>query len=84
MEAGVNRLAHHFRRAGLAEGDSIAVVMENNEHIHAVMWAARRIGLYYALINTHLTAAEAAYIVANSGAKAVIGSRTTRPVRGAR
>jgi long-chain acyl-CoA synthetase len=80
MEGGANRLAHHFRAAGLGEGDSIAVVMENNEHLHAVMWAARRIGLYYALINTHLTAAEAAYIVANSGAKAVIGSRATRPV----
>src|SRR5262249_14796523 len=80
MEAGANRLAHHFRRAGLGEGDTIAVVMENNEHFHAIMWAARRIGLYYALINTHLTAAEAAYIVANSGAKALIGSRATRPV----
>ncbi len=49
--------------------------MENNEHIHAVMWAARRSGLYYALINTHLTPAEAAYIIDNSGAKAIIGSR---------
>ncbi|MGH7043842.1 MAG: AMP-binding protein, partial [Acetobacteraceae bacterium] len=80
MEAGANRLAHHFRHAGLVEGDAIAIVMENNEHLHTVMWAARRIGLYYALINTHLTAAEAGYIVANSGAKAVIGSRATRPV----
>jgi len=37
--------------------------MENNEHMHAVMWAARRCGLYYALVNTHLTAVEAADIV---------------------
>ncbi len=80
MEARANRLAHHFRDAGLREGDAVAVVMENNEHIHAVMWAARRVGLYYALINTHLTAAEAAYIVADSGAKAVIGSCATRSV----
>src|SRR6202165_6153714 len=75
LEARANRLAHHFRSAGLREGDTIAAVMENNEHIHAVMWAARRSGLYYALINTHLTAPEAAYIVDNSGAKAIIGSR---------
>ena len=54
--------------------------MENNEHLHAVMWAARRSGLYYAVINTHLTAAEAAYIIDNSGAKAVIGSRQMRKV----
>ncbi|VEG46663.1 acyl-CoA synthetase [Mycolicibacterium flavescens] len=75
LEARANRLAHHFRQSGLVEGDTVAVLMENNEHLHAVMWAARRSGLYYAVINTHLTAAEAAYIVDNSGAKAVIGSQ---------
>ena len=70
LEARANRLAHYFRQAGLREGDSVAILMENNEHIHAVMWAARRSGLYYVPINTHLTAAEAAYIIDNSGAKA--------------
>jgi long-chain acyl-CoA synthetase len=74
LEARANRLAHGFRRAGLREGDTIAILMENNEHIHAVMWGARRSGLYYVPINTHLTAAEAAYIVDNSSAKAIIGS----------
>ena len=66
LEARANRLAHLFRQAGLREGDSVAILMENNEHIHAVMWAARRSGLYYVPINTHLTAAEAAYIIDNS------------------
>ena len=80
MEARANRLAHMFRAAGLREGDTVAAILENNEHVHPVMWAARRSGLYYSLINTHLTAAEAAYIVDNSGAKAVIGSRVTRPI----
>jgi fatty-acyl-CoA synthase len=80
LEARANRLAHCFRQAGLREGDTVAAIMENNEHVHAVMWAARRSGLYYALINTHLTAAEAAYIVDNSGARAVIGSRALRTV----
>lgn len=80
LEQRANRLAHYWRAAGLREGDTVAVIMENNEHAHAVMWAARRSGLYYALINTHLTAAEAAYIVDNSGAKAVIGSRAMRAV----
>ncbi|MGE2731535.1 fatty-acid--CoA ligase FadD4 [Mycolicibacterium vaccae] len=74
LEARANRLAHLFRGAGLVEGDAVAILMENNEHIHAVMWAARRAGLYYVPINTHLTAAEAAYIVDNSSAKAVVGS----------
>jgi fatty-acyl-CoA synthase len=80
LEERANRLAHFWRAAGLREGDTVAVVMENNEHIHAVMWAARRSGLYYALINTHLTSAEAAYIVENSGAKAVVGSCAMRAV----
>ncbi len=80
MEARANRLAHRFRRAGLVEGDTVAVLMENNEHLHAVMWAARRSGLYYAVISTHLTPPEAAYIIDNSGAKAVIGSQAMRKV----
>src|SRR5271170_5069404 len=78
MEARANRLAHHFRQAGLREGDTVAILMENNEHIHAVMWAARRSGLYYVPISTHLTAAEAAYIIDNSSAKAIIGSDALR------
>jgi len=78
LEARANRLAHRFRQAGLREGDTVAILMENNEHIHAVMWAARRSGLYYVPINTHLTAAEAAYIVDNSSAKAIIGSAELR------
>ncbi len=74
MEARANQLAHLFRQAGLREGDSVAILIENNEHFHTVLWAARRSGLYYVPINTHLTAAEAAYIIDNSEAKAVVGS----------
>ena len=78
LEARANRLAHFFRKHGLREGDAVAILMENNEHYHAVMWAARRCGLYYVPINTHLTAAEAAYIIDNSGAKAIVGSAALR------
>jgi long-chain acyl-CoA synthetase len=80
LEARANRLAHYFRKAGLREGDTVAILMENNEHIHAVMWAARRSGLYYVPINTHLTAPEAAYIIDNSSAKAIIGSAALRKI----
>src|SRR6201992_1330240 len=78
LEARANRLAHRFRKADLREGDTIAILMENNEHINAVMWPARRSGMYYVPINTHLTPAEAAYIIDNSGAKAIIGSAALR------
>lgn len=80
LEASANRLAHYLRRRGLAAGDTIAVAMENNEHIHAVMWAARRSGLYYTLINTQLRTAEISYIVGDSGAKAIISSAAMRAV----
>ncbi|VBA45169.1 Long-chain-fatty-acid--CoA ligase FadD13 [Mycobacterium attenuatum] len=78
LEARANRLAHRFRQAGLREGDVVAILMENNEHIHAIMWAARRSGLYYVPINTHLTPVEAAYVVENSGAGAIVGSAALR------
>ena len=80
LESRANQLAHAFRSAGLVEGDVVAVLMENNEHFHAVMWAARRSGLYYVPVNSHLAAPEAAYIVDNSGAKAIIGSAKMRHV----
>ncbi|HZQ33142.1 MAG TPA: fatty-acid--CoA ligase FadD4 [Mycobacterium sp.] len=80
LEARANRLAHLFRAAGLREGDTVAAILENNEHVHPLLWAARRSGLYYTVINTHLTPAEAAYIIDNSGAKAVMGSRAMRDV----
>ena len=80
LEARANQLAHLFRSAGLVEGDAVAILMENSEHIHPVMWGARRAGLYYVPINTHLTAAEVAYIVDNSQAKAIVGSGGLRDV----
>lgn len=80
LEPRANRLAHHFRAAGLREGDTVAVLMENNQHMHAVLWAARRCGLYYATVSTQLTAPEAAYIIENCGARAIIGSAGTKHV----
>jgi long-chain acyl-CoA synthetase len=80
LEARANQLAHHFRQVGLREGDVVAVMMENNEHILAVMWAARRAGLYYVLANTHLKPAEAAYILNDCAAKAVVASAATAPL----
>lgn len=80
LDAGSNRLAHFLRRSGLVAGDTVAVLMENNEHVHIAMWAAKRSGLYYTLVNTHLSLSEIAYIVADSGAKAIISSRAMRSV----
>ncbi|WP_156746549.1 AMP-binding protein, partial [Mycobacterium sp. E1715] len=78
LEAGANKLAHFLRRSELAAGDTIAILMENNEHIHTAMWAAKRSGFYYTLVNTNLSHSEIAYVVADSGAKAIVSSRLMR------
>ncbi len=80
LDSDANRLAHHLHDAGLVPGDGLAVLMENNRHMHAVLWAARRCGLYYTPINTHLTTAEIAYIVADCGAKAIVSSSALREI----
>jgi fatty-acyl-CoA synthase len=80
LENRANRLARFLRGAGLSAGDTVAILMENNEHVHAAMWAARRSGLYYTMVNSHLSTSEIAYIIDDSGAKAVISSRAMRSV----
>ena len=69
-----NQLAHYFRRIGLAPGDGIAVLMENNIEYPEIVRAAIRAGLYYTSVNHYLKPEEAAYIVDDCGAKLVIAS----------
>src|SRR5579862_9583755 len=65
------RLAQLLAANGLAEGDRIAILAENDARYFEAYWAAIRSGLYVTGVNWHLTAAEAGYIVANSAAKAL-------------
>ncbi|MGE0668889.1 MAG: acyl-CoA synthetase [Sphingomonadales bacterium] len=74
LEKGSNRLAQVFRARDLRPGDHIALLMENQKRFYEVCWAAQRAGLYYTAISTRLTAPEAAYIVADCGAKMLITS----------
>lgn len=75
LDARSNQAAHLFRELGLKPGDVIAILMENHPRYFEITWAAQRAGLYYACISSKLTAAEAAYIVRDCGAKALIASR---------
>ncbi len=60
--------------------DVVALFMENNIRYHEVYWAALRSGMYLTAVNKYLTAEEAAYIVADSGAKALVTSAALEPV----
>ncbi|MDD2547389.1 MAG: AMP-binding protein [Burkholderiaceae bacterium] len=60
---------------GLAPGDGIALLMENRFELIVLGLAARQAGLYFTPISTHLAAPEVAYILKDSGARAVFVSR---------
>ena len=74
LERQSNQIAHLFRSRGLRPGDYIAVLMENRPEFFPVVWAAQRSGLLYTPVNWHLSAAEAAYIVADCGARLLVSS----------
>ena len=78
LEARSNQGAHVIRAAGLRAGDHIAVLMENNVRFYEVYWAAMNAGLYFTPVSTHSSAAEAAYIVNDCGARMLVSSGAMR------
>lgn len=69
-----NRVAQLFRARGLATGDTVAFFCENIPDYFDLTWGAQRAGLFFVCISSKLTAPEAAYIVADSGARLVVAS----------
>ncbi|WP_424457948.1 AMP-binding protein [Ottowia sp.] len=59
---------------GLQQGDTLALLCENRVELLAFALGARRIGLYYTPISTHLRPRELTHILVNSGAKALVTS----------
>ncbi len=70
-----SRLAQGLRGLGLAEGDVLAVLLRNGIEYADVVHACRIAGIYYCPINWHFTATEIDYILADSGARALITSQ---------
>ena len=66
------RLAHALADAGLERGDVVALLTGNDLRAFEVYWAAVRSGLYVTAVNHHLAPDEVAFIVDDSGAKALI------------
>jgi long-chain acyl-CoA synthetase len=67
-----NRYVHLLRSLGLEKGDSVAAVLPNGVLPVEVYLAALQAGWYYVPINYRLSAPEIAYIIQDSGAKAVV------------
>ena len=74
LEARSCRLAQALHAHGLRPGDHVAVLLPNDHRTHEVAFGLQRSGLYYTMVNTHLAAEEAAYIVNDCGARTLITS----------
>ncbi len=72
------RLANALREAGLATGDTVALLSDNSPRAFEVYWATARSGWYLTAVNRHLTADEVAYIVSDSGARVLVVSGALR------
>ena len=72
LEDSANRLAHCFRRLGLAHGDAVAIMCDNRPEYLFVYWATQRAGLVLVPISTWLKAGEIAYIVRDSDSRLLL------------
>jgi acyl-CoA synthetase (AMP-forming)/AMP-acid ligase II len=68
------RLAHLLAAAGLPDGGGVAVLLGNQLEYFDAAWATQRSGLFLTPVNWHLTAEEAAYIITDCEAQALITS----------
>ena len=71
LDLGSRAAASSLRRRGLKRGDVIAILAPNAAAFFVAAWAAQRSGLYYTPIGRHLKPAEIAYILGDSGARAL-------------
>lgn len=70
--ARADRLASAFETAGIAKGDRVAILQHNGPELLETMFAAFKIGAVAVPINARLHPKEYAYIISDSGAKAVV------------
>jgi long-chain acyl-CoA synthetase len=72
FDARVNRLIHSFRAAGVGSGDTIAVISGNCNEWFETAFACANSGVTFIPVNWHLVASEIAYVLGDSGSKAVV------------
>ena len=74
FEALSNRFAHLLRQLGVAQGDRVAVFLENHLLYMPLAWGVFRSGLRFVAVATHLAADEIDYILEDSGARVLVTS----------
>ena len=73
LNSRANRLVRALRARGVTAGDGVALICRNRPEFAEVYAAVHRAGLRLTPINWHLTADEAAYIVDDCEARAIVG-----------
>ncbi len=74
------KLAQALSSHGLPTGQHVAALLPNDDRTHEVAFGLQRSGLYYTMVNTHLAAEEAAYIIEDCGARTLITSSALAPL----
>ena len=83
LDARANQLVRALRSRGLGAGDAVALICSNRPEFAEVIAACTRGGFRITAINWHLTGEEAAYIVADCEAKALLAdARLTEVAKG--
>jgi long-chain acyl-CoA synthetase len=77
LEARSRQVARLLASLGVRVGDHVAIMVANRPEYFEIAWGAQRAGTYWTPVNWHLTADEAAYIVADCGASVVFASPET-------
>src|SRR5262245_29098370 len=72
LNANANRLATALRARGFEPGDAVAILCANRAEFFETWAACTRSGFRLTTVNWHLTPDEAAYIVADCGARAFV------------
>ena len=77
LAEGVERTAAGLRGLGIAPGDRVVLLVKDTEAFYFAFLGAVRIGAVAIPVNTFLRAADYAYMLEDSGAKAVFASAGT-------
>lgn len=73
LEHQVNRAAAALAAEGVGPDESVALLLRNDFPFFVVSLAARRLGAFATPINWHATPEEVGYVLADSGAKLLVG-----------
>ncbi|MDE2581327.1 MAG: long-chain-fatty-acid--CoA ligase [Rhodospirillales bacterium] len=79
LDAGADRIGAHLLGLGLRPGDRVAAFARNSDAYMLLWLGCARAGLVHVPVNYALTGSELAYIVGQSGARALFAAASLEP-----